>query len=876
MSVTQRLLTTLRNNSFIWWLLLASFIPLLVALTLVDTISEKALAEEITDKLSAMADQKISAIESRLRESEKIAVLVSESPVIKKILMRRSKIKKTSGAEKEKLENDQAEDLKALTRFSKTTLDLYGYTDIFVFTKTDEPIFSLNFQQLVTRYQGKLVDKELGRISGDETPDGDIYRELDRVLDRSKTLLAPQLSELIYTDQYFKPQMYIATPVIEKGYVLGSLVLQMSNDFIETPIHDYSGLGNTGETILGFNRANTIEPVVDTRFATILEIMASERNMDDTMKKIFLDASEGTKGRGTMRDYRSKEVLAVAHYVPSLNWGLLLKIDKDEAFQSITALKREIILLGLGTMLGALLLAFLISDQLQKAKNKLTSLMGELETANVAVKNADKAKSQFLSNMSHELRTPLNAVIGYSEMLGEEVQDQGLLELLPDLQKINSAGRHLLSLINDILDITKIEVGKMELYVSDFDVNRLLTDIEAIALPLAAKKGNKLFIQCPPNIGFIQTDETKLRQSLLNLIGNACKFTERGTVTLRVQKYTDKNEPWISFEVIDTGVGISPENLKRLFQAFVQVNSSLMQGGTGLGLYLSQQFSRLMGGNISVKSVVDQGSTFTIAIPTGKKEISSESEPKKVVRKGDKQRILIIDDSLEAQDQLLSSLKKSDFTIIQAFSGENGLQLAREHLPDIIILDIVLPGIDGWQVLARLKADDQTKEIPVIMQSKISPEKFAYSRGVADYLVKPITGNALVANIKKNMSSKKINYILVVDDDENIRDIFMTALQRAGWRVVAVVNGKEALEKIGEEIPSLILLDIMMPVLNGFETIEALQQNENWAKIPVIVLTAATLSEEELNRLRELSLQVFQKSSYRKGDLLDQIKSLLD
>jgi signal transduction histidine kinase len=592
-----KVIKNLRKNTFLWWLLLTSLIPLFFAIFLLDTVSQIALEKKIFEELYVIAEKKMVEIEALLQNSKKLADVLSENPLFKEVL---SKERKTN----EQLDKNSQEAIAyrllidKLLIYSKDLMNLYKYTDIFLFNANDQLIFSLNSPQLIGQNSHNLANEQL-----------------DKVLDLTKVLVEPQLSDLIYSDDYSEPQLYITSPIFEKGKVIGYLVLQSSNTFIESTIQDLAGLGDTGEVLVGTVVNGNIEPAVDLRHANNVEFMAGERNLDSAMQKAFLNATLGTKSKGYMRDYRKKEVLATTRYLPSMDWGLLVKVDADEALAPAIKLKYNMLALGIITAISAFILAYLVSDRLQKDQNELTRVMGDLEVAKEAVDKANQAKSQFLSNMSHELRTPLNAVIGYSEMLSEELEEKGVVEFLPDLGKINMAGKHLLSLINDVLDISKIEAGKMELFFTDIDLKQLLSEIEVMAKPLAATKHNRFILKCSPLVQSLHNDPTKLRQCLLNLIGNACKFTEDGVVTLNVEPIELEGKPGIKFDVIDTGVGISEENLNRLFQAFVQVASPLAQGGTGLGLYLTLKFSHMMGGKISVLSVIDKGTTFTMTLP---------------------------------------------------------------------------------------------------------------------------------------------------------------------------------------------------------------------------------------------------------------------
>ncbi len=831
-------------------------------------------------------------------------------------------------------------------------------------------------------------------------------------------------------------------------------------------------------------------------------------------------------------------------------------IAEKQYTNAIAEIQNELIVLGFISILGASLLAYFISKQMQKLKNKSDNLASELEIAKKDIGLAYHTKSTFLSNITHELRTPLNAVIGYSELLSEELQEKGLTEYLPDLTRINTAGKHLLALINNALDLSKIEAGKIELSLTNVNITQFLSEIESVALSLAEKRHNNFILQYSPSLGSIYTDVAKLRQSLLNLIVNACKFTEAGTVTLNADYFEKDEKLWVKFEVIDNGSGISEKKLNYLVKNLKEVNPKYTLKGTGLGLFISTQFCRMLGGDISISSKEGLGSTFIITVPAicesytkhdingnlreikiseksgfiegrgtvliidsnpsfhefmdanlgkhfrlihtynGKdglematfyhpdvvtldvnlnemdgreiinlmkldetlqqipiiittelpekdfdksagvsdflakpihpkkllealKKYTTEENPlvlvvddepearnyltrllftagckvveakngrealecinqaepslilldllmpemdgfefvarlqgsenwskipiivvsvkdltneelqalhvggvEHIYKKGafgqkefsavikhqiesaidrsqlnknfkksltgleeqfsseekakqEKKLILIIDPTKGVYNALELMQKEANLEIIQAFDGESGLLLAQKNVPDLILLDVLLPGIDGWEVLAQLKAHVHLKSIPIIMLTQMTTENFGYSRGVADYLVKPVGRQTLVDHIKKNIALKEVDYVLVVDDDDAMRYLYVTTLQKAGWKVQQAVNGREALEKIQQKIPVLILLDIIMPEMDGFAVIERLKHNPEWNHIPVIVLTVANLTDEELERLNNTSLKVFQKSNYRRSDLLKVVREII-
>jgi PAS domain S-box-containing protein len=370
-----------------------------------------------------------------------------------------------------------------------------------------------------------------------------------------------------------------------------------------------------------------------------------------------------------------------------------------------------------------------------------------LETRRIA-EAANAAKSSFLASMSHELRTPLNAILGYSEMLQEDAADGGHEEMVPDLQKIQAAGRHLLTLINEVLDLSKIEAGKMELYLETVDVKTVVNEVATTVRPLVEKNGNRLALEIAGEPGAMRADATRLRQVLRNLLSNAAKFTERGVIGLRVEREPEA----MVFRVSDTGIGMTPEQLGRLFEAFHQaeVSTTSKYGGTGLGLALSRKFCQLMGGDVTVTSELGKGSAFTARIPLAEPAEESAIES----GSGAAGTVLVIDDDAAARNLLARSLGKEGFRVVEAASGEAGLRLAVESKPDVITLDVVMPGMDGWAVLTRLKADPALAEVPVIMLTIVDEKHLGFTLGASEYLTKPIDRQRLTEVVKKYAQSR--------------------------------------------------------------------------------------------------------------------------
>ncbi len=512
-------------------------------------------------------------------------------------------------------------------------------------------------------------------------------------------------------------------------------------------------------------------------------------------------------------------------------------------------------------------------QQLEEIKTKSEAL----QTAQKAADAASQAKSQFLANMSHELRTPLNAIIGYSEMLQEEADDLGTPEIKPDLQKIHGAGKHLLGLINDILDLSKIEAGKMSLYLETFEIQALLNEVAATVQPLVQKNGNQLILEVAADIGSMRADITKIRQTLFNLLSNASKFTDKGTVRLRARRQAEN----LVFEVIDSGIGMTPEQVGRLFQAFAQADSSTSKkyGGTGLGLALSRKFCQLMGGDMTVSSEAGKGSTFTATIPAQVTEAAGETASSAslaaVASSGSGPLVLVIDDDATVQDLLRRSLNRDGFRVETAPDGASGLAQARALRPAIITLDVMMPGMDGWEVLAALKEDPATSDIPVIVMSIVDEKGLGFSLGAADYLTKPLDLSRLTMVVKRHATTGGEHTILVVEDDPATQDLVSKQLEKEGWRVVMAGNGREAMDRVSEGKPDLVLLDLMMPEMDGFEFLEAFRKQPGCARISVVVMTAKILTDGDRQRLRGQVAHIVEKAVMTPENLVLNIRNTL-
>ena len=509
----------------------------------------------------------------------------------------------------------------------------------------------------------------------------------------------------------------------------------------------------------------------------------------------------------------------------------------------------------------------------------------ELREARDQAEQHTQAKSQFLANMSHELRTPLNAIIGYSELLKEDVVDEGMEQLAPDLEKIRSAGKHLLALINDILDLSKIEAGKMDLYVEELDIIALTKDVESVAGPLVQANSNKLEIVVPEDLGTMRSDLTKLRQVLFNLLSNASKFTENGTIRLECLKEKKAGREWVRFMVSDTGIGMNEEQTAKVFESFTQADASTTRqfGGTGLGLTITREFCVMMGGEVSVASELGHGTTFTVVMPAdleldekGLRLRKGAEGGRSAHSSGKPSRILIIDDDGTARDLIERYLDRAGYEVIQAKGGEDGLVKARELAPDAITLDVMMPGMDGWEVLVELKKSPATQDIPVIMLSITADPNQAFSLGASAYLTKPIDRERLNSIVDGCLKGQGGRSVLVVDDDPSVREHSRSALEKQGCVVIEAENGLKALRMLERKVPDLILLDLLMPEMDGFEFLDTIRGRQDLQGVPVVVMTAKTLTSDDRERLNGRVMAVLERGPQDANDLLEEALAHLE
>jgi len=517
-----------------------------------------------------------------------------------------------------------------------------------------------------------------------------------------------------------------------------------------------------------------------------------------------------------------------------------------------------------------------MSDEVNGLIDARTS---EMETARDEARDASDQKTKFFANMSHELRTPLNAILGYGEMLYEDCEDLGYDDLLPDLKKITSSGSHLLSLINNILDLSKIEAGKMELFVTSFEIESMVQTIKDVSEPLAAKNDNGFVINLEGALGSMSQDETKLRQCLTNFLSNGFKFTKNGTVTLDVKARMVGDIEFIDFAVIDTGAGMSPEGVAKVFEEYTQAerSTSANYGGTGLGLPISKKFAEMMGGDVIVTSEEGVGSVFTMSVPRECPEYNEDEVEGNVINLDEQDNLVVlVDDDVAMHDLIKRTISKLNLTLLGATNSEKGMELIREVKPKLILLDVLMPGRDGWSLLKECKTDKDLKDIPVIMISQLNQSNLASSLGANDYLTKPIDRSHFINTLKRILGNDtQDKKVLVIDDDKDVRELLSRLLKDAGYRPIDARDGKEGLERTKDE-PALIILDLEMPRMDGFEFLDNyIKDVPEEKRAPVLVFSGKDLTDVQEDLLKERVVGLVKKDDVSMDNLSKMIQGIV-
>jgi adenylate cyclase len=499
-----------------------------------------------------------------------------------------------------------------------------------------------------------------------------------------------------------------------------------------------------------------------------------------------------------------------------------------------------------------------------------------LTTARDQAEAMSLTKSAFVASMSHELRTPLNAIIGLTEMMVSNAPRFGTEKAAEPLRRVHRAGTHLLGLINQVLDLSKIEAGKLELSPETVNLAPLLEDVIGTARQLAEQNKNRLVVESPENLGTLTVDPMRLRQILLNLLSNACKFTKQGQVALRVKKVVDGRN-WIEIAVADTGIGMTPEQQAKLFEEFTQAESSTARqyGGTGLGLAITRKLARMMGGDVTVASEPGKGSVFTVRLPGSTDAQTRSSTGSDSRHSPTADCVLVIDDDATARELIADHLKAEGFSVVTAAGGVEGLKLAKDLRPTAITLDVIMPDLDGWSVLAALRQDPELAEIPVIMITIVDEHRRGIALGAAGYLTKPIDRERLHRLVSRFRAPVPPTRVLLVEDDAVQRERMRGWLEGPQWTVREAENGREALNRIQENKPDVILLDLMMPEMDGFAVVAALQKEAGWRDIPVIVITSLDLDAKDRARLNAGVQLVLVKERFRPADLVERIRRLV-
>ena len=539
---------------------------------------------------------------------------------------------------------------------------------------------------------------------------------------------------------------------------------------------------------------------------------------------------------------------------------------------------------------------------LRQQRTELELSNQEARHARQAAEAANQAKGSFLANMSHELRTPLTVILGYSEMLLHSAQDSARQKLdersTGRLERIYTSAQHLLNLINDILDFSKIEAGRLDLAPENFRITNLIEDIVAAVQPLMGKNHNRLEVAIETSFTGVKgalgenrfqdeiyADPTRVRQVLYNLLSNAAKFTENGVVHLRVQRSIQEDQSWLEFEVSDTGIGMTPEQVENLFQYFQQAEPSTTRkyGGTGLGLAISRRLCQMMGGSISAQSTLREGSVFHVRLPLHAPSSRQKPSAAPVAADGSAFKVLVIDDEKEVAELIADSLAQAGFEAHIACNGPDGLRMATKLHPHAITLDIFMPDMDGWSVLQALKSDASLHDIPVVIISLAAEREMGFTLGAADYLTKPIDRKQLIQTLERYRpapppppENAKKGDILLVEDDPMMCDLLQSELGGAGWQMRLAENGRRGLEMLAAAAPDLILLDLLMPEMDGFQFVQVVQGEAAWQKLPIIVITAMDLSAEQREALNGFVQHILYKGNGRRTpELLEDLKRLL-
>jgi signal transduction histidine kinase/DNA-binding response OmpR family regulator len=514
-----------------------------------------------------------------------------------------------------------------------------------------------------------------------------------------------------------------------------------------------------------------------------------------------------------------------------------------------------------------------LEETMAEHGSELAQVNTQLLVAMEQAQQAARAKSAFLASMSHELRTPLNAILLYSELLQEDGAVQSSPTAMEDVGRVRTAGRQLLQLIDEVLDISRLEAGRITIHPESVDLHLFLPELASEHRALAAQHHNRLEMEMDPLVGSLWVDRVRLRQVLTHLLTNALKFTQYGVITLAAEI----RDGDVRFSVRDTGPGMTPEALNHALEAFTQVDErpSRKHGGAGLGLALCKGLIELMGGRLEAESALGKGSRFSFQLPITEIQPSERRKRQPLPQLPRKAKALVVDDDPLMRDALTRALTKEGFWVGTAADGREGLELSRSLRPDLITLDLRMEGMDGYQVLQTLKSDPELKDIPVILISMLDERSKGFALGATEVMQKPVSPDVLAQVLDRFRQGIPPFQVLVVEDDAPTREALVRAITQAGWLAVPAPDGESALAHLALQPPQLLLLDLMLPGMDGFALVERMQQKPEWKDIPVIVLTGKDTTPEEQARLAQPNVhKVLRKGGQGRRELVDLVLQL--